>query len=84
MPHKFQLGDEVRDTVTGFKGIITCRNEWLNGCLQYCVKGKVKKDGSIPEGEWIDEGQLAIVKAAKKKARKKVSPGGGRRENPQG
>lgn len=83
MPHKFQLGDKVRDTVTGFEGIVTCKNEWLNGCLQYCVKGKVKKDKSIPEGEWIDEGQLTLIKAKALDVEKKPT-GGGRRENPAG
>lgn len=42
---RFRLGEKVRDGVTGFKGVITARVEYLNGCLQYCVEPKVGKEG---------------------------------------
>ena len=64
---KFNLGAKVRDTVTDFEGTITARNEWLNGCKQYCLKAKVKKDGAIKDGEWIDEGQLELVRKSARK-----------------
>jgi hypothetical protein len=60
--HKFGLGDKVKCQVTGHEGIIIALNKWLNGCKQYCVKGKIDKDKKVPEGEWIDEGQLKMVK----------------------
>ena len=57
-----ELGEEVRDTITGFKGVAVSRNEWLNGCVRYAVQGKVDKDGKVPKEEWIDEKQLVVVK----------------------
>ncbi len=63
---KFKLGAKARDTVTGFEGIITGRNEWLNGCRQYCIKPPVDKDGKILDGEWIDEQQLEVVRKSTK------------------
>jgi hypothetical protein len=73
---KFNNGDEVKCIVTGFTGIITARMEWLNHCIQYCVKPKMKtkKDESskMPEGEYIDEQQLKLVKA--KKINPKIKP----------
>ena len=32
------MGKEVKDIVTGFKGIVTAKIEYLNGCIQFCKK----------------------------------------------
>ena len=41
-----QLGDLVKDKVTGFTGIVICRAVWLNGCARLTVQPqKVGKDG---------------------------------------
>lgn len=56
-----QLGNEVQDKVTGFKGFAVSRVEYLNGCIQYCVKPKAGNDGKMPEGEYIDNAQLEVV-----------------------
>jgi hypothetical protein len=73
---KFDNGDKVKCKVTGFIGIIISRMEWLNGCIQYCLKPKmkIKKGESIkmPEGEYIDEQQLELIKA--KKINLKIKP----------
>lgn len=61
MTSKIELGQEVRDVVTGFAGIAVSRLEFLNGCVQYCVKPKAGDDGKMPEGEWIDIQQLEVV-----------------------
>ena len=56
---KFELGQEVKDKVNGFKGVITARVEYLNGCLQYCVEPtKLTKTGEIVKPPYIDESQL--------------------------
>lgn len=57
------LGNQVKDIVTGFEGIAVTRVEYLNGCVQYCVKGKMGKDGKVPEGEYIDQQQLIVTGA---------------------
>ena len=63
MNHKIELGQKVRCKVTGFEGIATSRVEFLNGCVQYCVKPKMnEKDKKMPDGEFIDQQQLEVVK----------------------
>lgn len=57
----FKLGVKVRDKVTGFEGIVTSRVEYMNGCVQYCVKPKAKKGEKMPDGEYIDVEQLEYV-----------------------
>ena len=73
---KFDCGDELECIVTGFKGIVISRIEWLNGCIQYCLKPKMKKkkDETIkmPEGEYIDEQQLKLIEP--KKINPKIKP----------
>lgn len=57
-----KLGQKVRDKVTGFTGIAVSRVEFLNGCVQFCVKPKKQaKDSKMPAGEYIDVGQLKVV-----------------------
>ena len=75
---KFRLRDEVKDTVTGFKGTVTSRIEYLNGCLQYCVEPKVGKEGKMQKHSYLDEDQLELIKVKSTRARKetKKSPGG--------
>lgn len=69
-----KLGDTATDSVTGFNGMLTGRAEYLTGCVQYLVTPrKCKEDGSIPNGEWLDESRLTDVKSA---------PGGPQRHLP--
>ena len=58
---KIKLGDKVRDKVTGFEGIATSRVEYINKCVQFCVKPKMGKDNKMPDGEYIDIDQLEVV-----------------------
>ena len=62
------MGDKVRDTITGFKGRIVARCQYINGCDQCLVKPGVGKDGKMPAGEWIDDQQLELQ--VKRKPRK--------------
>jgi hypothetical protein len=57
-----KLGYRVRDIITGFEGIATARVEYLNGCVQYCVKPPMK-DGKQVESEYFDHQQLQAVDA---------------------
>lgn len=57
-----QLGNRIRDKVTGVEGIATSRTEFLNGCIRYTLQPKpLKKDGAIPAELWFDEKQLELV-----------------------
>lgn len=62
---KYGLGDQVKDRVTGFTGIITCRIEWLNGCLRYGVQPQELKDGKRIDDAAFDEGDLVLIEARK-------------------
>ena len=56
--NQLKMGDKVRDTITGFKGKIVARCQYINGCDQCLVKPGVGDDGKMPAGEWIDDQQL--------------------------
>lgn len=59
-----QLGDRVKDRVTGFTGIVVARSEYLHGCRRVGVQPeKLEKDGKPPEAAWFDEPQVDLVKA---------------------
>lgn len=65
---KINLGDEVQDSVTGFKGIAIARTTWLTGCDRYIVQPKgVDKAGKIYENNTFDEDSLIVLKKKKVK-----------------
>ena len=72
---EIKLGDKVRCLNTGFTGTATSKMEFMNGCIQYEVVPRVGKDNKIPEGVFIDETSLEIIKP-KKKPRIKNNNGG--------
>ena len=76
---KYSLEDEVKDRISGLKGVIMARCEYLNGCLKYEVQPKGLKDAKMQESYWIDEQQLVIVKALNAE---KSKPGGGPMNTP--
>lgn len=63
-PSQVRIGDRVRDTINGFKGIATGRTEYINGCRQFLVKPEgLDKDGKPIDGIWLDEQNLVVVDA---------------------
>lgn len=75
---KIELGDKVKDTVTGFTGIAVARTTWLYGCDRILVQPLVDKDGKIPEDRAFDEMGLSIIKVGavnKSKPPKKTTGG---------
>jgi len=75
MKQKIQLGDKVKDRITGFTGIATSKMEFLNGCIQYEVTPKMGKDNVMPEGTFIDIQSLEVI-TPKKTERIKEDTGG--------
>jgi len=70
---KFNLGDEVEDTIAGFTGIVVARTQWLYNCNTYGVRStKLKDDGSTHDDKFFDEPQLKIVKKEVKKPKNKT------------
>jgi hypothetical protein len=54
------LGLTVKDTITGFTGIVTGYVQYLTGCNQALVVPKVGKDGRPIDGHWYDEQRLEV------------------------
>ena len=65
------VGDKVKDPISGIKGVITARTEYLYGCIRVCLEHV--KDGAISE-TWFDEPRLESTPATPKKA---LQGGGG-------
>lgn len=84
---EIKLGQKVKDVVSGLEGIVTAKIEYLNGCIQFCVKPKASdKDTKFPEGDYIDVEQLKVIgKGLCKteiKPAKKRPPGGLMQDRP--
>jgi len=59
---KVELGDEVKDGLTGFIGIATARAEYLTGCVR--VQIEAQTSSAAPVEYWVDEQRLEIKKRA--------------------
>lgn len=55
------FGQEVRDVISGFKGIITGKCDYISGCEQYLVQPKGKTSDKKPESIWFDVDRLKLV-----------------------
>lgn len=59
---RLNLGDRVKDSITGFTGIYVCRLEYLHGCVRISIQPEeLDKDGKPPEDKVFDEGQVELV-----------------------
>lgn len=57
----FDLGDEVKCNVTGFKGIVYSRTCWLYNCNTYSVKAQSLESGKPLSNEEFDEVSLSLI-----------------------
>lgn len=62
-----QLGDEVEDTITGFRGIAVARHSYIGASNNISVQPVVEQYGELPEIQVFTEGLLKIIKAKEKK-----------------
>lgn len=79
---QIDLGDEVKDIVSGFTGIATARTRFLNGCTRISIDPPVDKDGKPVDGRWFDQEQVEVIQRGKikpKPAMPKASTTGGER-----
>ncbi len=54
-----KLGDKVKDSITGFTGIVTGISSYLNGCVSMLVcSNKLDSEGK-EVSEWFDEQRVA-------------------------
>jgi hypothetical protein len=56
-----QLGQKVRDSISGFEGIAIAKSEYLHGCVRWGVSATELRDGKPIDAQWFDEGQLEVV-----------------------
>ena len=55
-----KLGQEVKDRVTGFKGIVVSKTTYLQGCDRVAVQPKWT-EGEVPKVADFDEPDLIVV-----------------------
>ena len=59
-----QLGDKVRDSVTGVEGVAISFIRCVTGCDQFLVQqGKITAEGKLSDGLWFDRHRLTIVES---------------------
>ena len=65
---EIKLGDKVKDSVTGFKGIAVGRTEYLHGCIRITIQPEgMNKEGKTFECETFDEPQVIKIGGKLKK-----------------
>ena len=69
------LGDEVTDTVSGFKGIAVSRHSYLQGCDRISIQPSIDKNGKLMDSESFDEPQLKVLKTKKVKQGPRITGG---------
>lgn len=75
----FDNWDIVKDSVTGFTGVVSARTEWLNGCVRVLIQPQELKDGRPIQPEWMDVEQLELIQSGKKP---EIKPTGGPQNDP--
>jgi hypothetical protein len=58
---EIKLGDQVKDIISGFEGIVTGACKYLTGCTQFSVIPRVDDKGNFSEGHWFDEDRLVVT-----------------------
>lgn len=56
-----KLGDQVKDSISGFKGIVVGRAEFLYGCVQLSIAPQETKDGRVLDTVWLDEDRVVVT-----------------------
>jgi len=73
-PPNCEVGDEVRDGLTGLVGIVTQVSIWNEGCIIVSVQPQGLKDGQPLPSASFDDRKLVVTKKAKVKLEPKPSP----------
>ena len=77
---KFDLGQELKDSITGFQGVAMVRSEYLTGCNHYGLQSRdQRKDGEPISWVYFDETRLVLVDRV---AEKSIGSTGGPCSNP--
>ena len=54
------LGDTAHDRMSGFKGIVMGRIEYLTGCNQIFILPQSDKENEFKEGHWFDVERVEV------------------------
>ena len=54
------LGDTVKDVITGYIGIAVSSHHYLHGCTRFVVQSRELKDGKPIEDQYFDEQRLVV------------------------
>lgn len=60
--HPFDLGDEVKDTVTGFTGKIVELTTFLNGCNHVSLQPPMNEKKEFPDRVFLTANRVELVK----------------------
>jgi len=82
MENKFELGETLKDKITGFEGVAMARVEYFTDCIHYALCSQTLKDGKSLEWEYFDETRLVRVKGKKKIVKESRGPTSGIYSNP--
>ena len=82
---KVELGDRVKDVISGQEGIVYGISDFLYGCRRVAVSPEETKDSNPVNNFWVDEPQLKVLQkeaviAGKPKKKKKQRTGGPRED----
>ena len=55
------LGCTVKDSITGFIGVVTGAASYLTGCDQVSVTPSTTEVGKYPEGVWLDVNRAKVL-----------------------
>ena len=57
MNENIELGDLVKDLVTGLEGVAIAECRYLNGCVQFEIQPEAEYN-ILPKSEWVDKIQI--------------------------
>lgn len=56
-----QIGDKIKDVISGAEGIVVARTEWMYGCIRLTCSPQTLKDGVPAANFTVDEPQAIVL-----------------------
>lgn len=75
---KFNFGDKLRDTITGFEGRCVGFTAYITGCNQVLLAPPVGDKGEFRESLWFDEQRCELMPGAALTIENGINPGADR------
>jgi len=73
------LGDKVKDSITGFTGIVIAEHKYLNGCVRVSIQPEDVREGKPIEACAFDVEQITLIEPKKHPT---LTPTGGPEKTP--